>query len=231
MDEKNAMNGSYKIHIDVHNYVDGHVDDSILIYGNRYGIIPKYVIEPLRHINGKTIVVPNDMCVDDTLEFTRNRIYGKIDDQIRNDIIDASIRIYFLIDNVRYYFEDEAYTKPFKYYVDKYIHYCDCLKCIITLCSDAGTFDIDDGFTYYFNSKEACSHNKPHVHVDIRHENEASFSIIDGSILASASKIKDRDANKIRKKILDRKEEMLEYWNMHTDGLSVDIDQVLNRRV
>lgn len=83
----------------------------------------------------------------------------------------------------------------------------------------------DAGIRYYMNSKEAGSHKEPHVHVNVRNEVEASFSISDGTQLAGG-KIKPKDRKEIQNKIAEKRYELLEYWNKHTDGLSVDLNQV-----
>ena len=75
-------------------------------------------------------------------------------------------------------------------------------------------------------SKEAGTHNAPHVHVDIRHEVSGSFSLIDGKQL-SDGKISKKDKKKIEKVITDNKKKFLNYWNQHTDGLTVDLNQAL----
>ena len=84
----------------------------------------------------------------------------------------------------------------------------------------------DDGIRYYMNSKEAGKHNLPHVHVDIRHERSGSFSIITGEKL-SGDRIRSSDEHKIRKMIAKRRAELFDFWNKHTDGLTVDLDQAL----
>ncbi len=99
------------------------------------------------------------------------------------------------------------------------------VKVQLLVSSDAGTVFEDSGIRYYMNSKEAGSHNKPHVHVNIRNEVEASFSILDGTQLAGG-KIKPKDKKEIKKMIAEKRYELLEYWNKYTDGLSVDLNQV-----
>ena len=102
----------------------------------------------------------------------------------------------------------------------------DTIEIQLLLCMDAGSVFEDDGIRYYMNSREAGKHNLPHVHVDIRHEDSGSFSIIDGKQL-SKEKIKSSDVKKIQRKIAAKKEELIKYWNEHTDGLTVDLDQAL----
>ena len=96
----------------------------------------------------------------------------------------------------------------------------------LLLNMDAGEVFEDDGIRYFIPSKEQGRHNWPHVHVNVRHEKEASYSIIDGSHLAG-DRIKSSDEKKIRKKINENKKQLLIYWNEHTDGLTVDLNQAL----
>ena len=96
----------------------------------------------------------------------------------------------------------------------------------LLISADAGTIFKDDGIRYYMHSKEAGKHNTPHVHVDIRHEVSGSFSIIDGKQL-SDGKIKKNDIKKIERMIMNKNKEFLKYWDEHTDGLTVDLNQAL----
>lgn len=89
---------------------------------------------------------------------------------------------------------------------------------------DAGSVFEDDGIRYYMNSREAGKHNEAHVHVDIRHETTGSFSIITGKKL-SKGKIKTSDVRKIQMMIANHQAELINFWNEHTDGLTVDLDQ------
>lgn len=61
--------------------------------------------------------------------------------------------------------------------------------------------------------------------MDVRHEKEASYSIIDGCQLAG-DKIKTSDDKRIKRKINGNKKQLIKYWNEHTDGLTVDLNQV-----
>ena len=37
--------------------------------------------------------------------------------------------------------------------------------------------------------------------------------------------IKAKDIKKILKRIADNREQLIEFWNLHTDGLTVDLNQ------
>jgi diadenosine tetraphosphate (Ap4A) HIT family hydrolase len=100
----------------------------------------------------------------------------------------------------------------------------DTIEIQLLLCMDAGSVFEDDGIRYYMNSREAGKHNEPHVHVDIRHETSGSFSIITGKKL-SKGKIKTSDVRKIQMMIANHQAELINFWNEHTDGLTVDLDQ------
>lgn len=90
------------------------------------------------------------------------------------------------------------------------------------LSNQAAEIWLEDGLRYYMHSREAGSHNKPHVHVDYRHESSASICIMDGSVLSGY--IPSKALRKVREKISDNKEFLLECWNEKTDGLRVDIN-------
>lgn len=100
----------------------------------------------------------------------------------------------------------------------------DTIEIQLLLCMDAGSVFEDDGIRYYMNSRETGKHNEAHVHVDIRHETSGSFSIITGKKL-SKGKIRISDVRKIQMMIANHQAELINFWNDHTDGLTVDLDQ------
>lgn len=139
--------------------------------------------------------------------------------------LDSVIQKYLVFNGLRY--SVGATEKPIAYFLHRMGHGIeDTIEIQLLLCMDAGCVFEDDGIRYYMNSREAGKHNLPHVHVDIRHEDSGSFSIIDGKQL-SKEIIKSSDVKKIQKKIAAKKEELIKYWNEHTDGLTVDLDQAL----
>ena len=119
----------------------------------------------------------------------------------------------------------KAIEKPIAYFLHRMGHAIeDTIEIQLLLCMDAGSVFEDDGIRYYMNSREAGKHNEPHVHVDIRHETSGSFSIITGKKL-SKGKIKTSDVRKIQMMIANHQAELINFWNEHTDGLTVDLDQ------
>ena len=90
------------------------------------------------------------------------------------------------------------------------------------LCDQAGTIWSDDGLRYYMHSRESGKHNSPHIHVDYRNSEEASLSLIDGSVLDG--QLPSKVIKKAKKRILENQRFLLECWNKYTDGLQVDVD-------
>lgn len=79
---------------------------------------------------------------------------------------------------------------------------------------------------FYFHSKEQGRHHKPHVHVIYGPNQEVVMDIV------SAEPIRGSFPNSIMlkraKRIIEGKRvEFLKWWNMNTDGLSVDINFAL----
>lgn len=89
----------------------------------------------------------------------------------------------------------------------------------------------DDGVHYYFHSGEMSRHKLPHVHVCYKHEGSASISIRDGRVLAQDGKRFPRKyLRAAQKRIIENKEELFDYWNKMTDGLSADPDYLLGKK-
>lgn len=222
-----------KIRIEVHAYAEEKLADAVLVkHSKHYGIVGKDIVAPLRIINGKIVEmnVPVSYSVGELWDFIDKILYeGKVT-QEGDDLLAfikewTPIEKYFVFHNLRYCVED--YSKPVKYYLElQGKDDSDIVDIQLLLNMDAGEIFEDDGIRYFIWSKEQGSHNQPHVHVDVRHEKEASYSIIDGSHLAG-DKIKGSDEKRIRKKIDENKKQLLIYWNEHTDGLTVDLNQAL----
>ena len=93
---------------------------------------------------------------------------------------------------------------------------------------DAGSFDSDGKLRFYFHSHEKGKHNEPHVHVyDIGHNFEEPISILTGKILSDNPRMPSKFQEQAKQYILDNQRKFLEGWNIKTDGLNVDINQVL----
>lgn len=225
---------NYLFYITVHVYAEEKIDDRVLVlHSKNYGIVGKDIIAPLRKINGKEYNIKN---VQDTYkvkelwDWIDFKLYGNSLRAEHNDIIDFVqeyniVEKYLIFNNLRYTIEDT--NKPLLYYLHKMgISETEKINIQLLVSSDAGTIFKDDGIRYYIHSKDSGKHNTPHVHVDIRHEVSGSFSLIDGSQL-SGDGIKKNDVNRIRIMIKSKQKELIEYWNEHTDGLTVDLNQAL----
>lgn len=230
------MNGvmNYRFYITVHVYAEERLDDRVLrLHSKNYGIHGKDIIAPLRKINGKEYCIKNvqDMfSVEELWKWIDFKLYGNSLKSQNNNILDFVeeyniVKKYLIFNNLRYTVEDT--NKPLLYYLHKMgISETETINIQLLINSDAGSIFEDDGIRYYMHSKEAGKHNTPHVHVDIRHEVSGSFSLIDGKQL-SDGKIKKSDVKKIKRMIINKKKEFIKYWNEHTDGLTVDLNQAL----
>lgn len=222
----------YMVHINVHVYAEEKLEDSVLTpHSKNYGIIGKEIISPLRKINRKDYLlknVQNEYSVCELWDWIERKLYENVftPDNVLNFVREYNIvEKYLVFNNLRYTVGDES--KPLKIYLQKMgVLETDIVNLELLVCADSGTVFKDDGIRYYMHSKESGKHNVPHVHVDIRHEQTGSFSIIDGTQL-SDGKIKRSDKKRIQEKIKCKKKELLLYWNNHTDGLTVDLNQAL----
>lgn len=225
---------NYIFRITVHVYAEEKLDDRVLtLHSRNYGIVGKEIIAPLRKINGKEYCLKNvqdRFSVEELWNWIDLKLYGNNlkseNDNILNFIQEYNIvQKYLIFNNLRYTVEN--IKKPILYYLHKMgISEKETINIQLLINSDAGTIFEDDGIRYYMYSKEAGKHNTPHVHVDIRHEVSGSFSLIDGKQL-SGGRIKKSDVKSIERMIMNRKEELVKYWNEHTDGLTVDLNQAL----
>lgn len=223
-----------KIHVTVHAYAEEQLHDEVLVpHSGNYGILGKEIVAPLRRINGKSFSIRNveaDFSIINLWDWVDERIY-EIGAKFKTDSVltlaeeFSVIQKYLVFDGLRY--SVDSTEKPITYFLR--LMGCkieDTIEIQLLVCMDAGTVFEDDGIRYYMNSKEAGKHNLPHVHVDIRHERSGSFSIITGEKL-SEDRIRSSDEHKIRKMIAKRRAELFDFWNKHTDGLTVDLDQAL----
>lgn len=193
---------------------------------DNYGIAGKEIIEPLRLINNKTLIlnnIDNNYSVHDFWNWISNEIYS---DSIYNSIshkhdLDHT-RKYFMINGYRYSINDE--TKSLLYYLSR-MKLNNIVDIQLLLSLNAGTVFNDDGIRYFMNSKEQGEHHVAHVHVDIRHEYSGAFAIEDGKQLTD-NYIPPKYVKKIQKKIEENRLMLFHFWNEHTDGLDVDLNQV-----
>ena len=216
--------------ITAHAYAEEKTCDQYLVPHCRYyGIGDRSVVSPLRRVNGKILSLDVDSDVISIEELWLRigiEIYGS-ETKYREYGETFGLEFYLIMNHLRFSLEDEKL--PLSYYLDRLgVDVEKPIEIQLLLCMDAGEVFRDDGIRYYMHSKESCSHNEPHVHVDIRHEKEGSFSILSGIQLAG-DRIKTRDIRRIEKMIRDRKEELIRYWNLNTDGIKVDLNQALGK--
>lgn len=223
-----------KIHITVHAYAEEKLRDEVLVlHSGNYGLPGKEIVAPLRRINGKKFSIRNieaDFSISNLWDWVDERIY-EIGAKFKTDTVltladEFSVIQKYLVFNGLRYSIDSA-EKPVIYHLQRMgWSMDDTIEIQLLLCMDAGEVFRDDGIRYYMNSRETGKHNEPHVHVEIRHESSGSFSILTGKKL-SKGRIKSTDIRKIQKMIENRKEELVRYWNEHTDGRTVDLNQAL----
>ena len=227
------MSTDLTLQITVHVYGEDKLDDRCLCRdSDYYGIIGKDLIDPLRLINGQQICVPNGKM------FSINRLWEYIEKKIYSSSIETFYLGEPIIEFVQEYNILEKYiifnkmrysiTKP-QYSVLHYLNYLqikedDVLQIQILVNSDAGTVFQLDGIKYYFHSNELTRHHEPHVHIDVRNEQSGTYSIRDFRRLDG--NVKTRDETKIKKVLQKRQIELVQYWNEHTNGLTIDLNQL-----
>lgn len=91
-----------------------------------------------------------------------------------------------------------------------------------------GDFLRAEGFRFFFKSHEGNKHNRPHVHVETRDHKEGSIDLLTLE-QNKGSRLKEHELTKIRKILKGKQQELLEAWNMQTDGIYVDLDILLGQ--
>ena len=101
------------------------------------------------------------------------------------------------------------------------------IRVAIFVSFNAAEYDRFNNLRYYMNSNENCGHNEPHVHVEVLGENnmDASIEILHPEIYEGKMPIKY--LKQAQKKIIREQKRLLQFWNAHTNGLTVDINQAL----
>ncbi|MBR2123174.1 MAG: DUF4160 domain-containing protein [Lachnospiraceae bacterium] len=222
----------YTIHFSVHVYAEDVAIDELLNYGShQYGILGKELLEPLRLINDTSYFL-NITNVEDLWNWTDFKLYGKSTGSIafmpvldfvkKNHIVQK----YLMFNNLRYHIDNPQL--PLQYYLQR-MSYGDTstIEVQLLINSDAGTFYKKNDIRIYMNTRENGHHNIPHIHVDIHHDLSATFSIIDGRQLTN-HKILKKYEKLITEFIHTHRQELLVFWNEHTDGLTVDLNQYFN---
>lgn len=223
-----------KIRITVHVYADDCLqDDKYLRNDSDYcGIIGPETLIPLKRANGNTYIITNvneTFSVRELWTWIENMLYQKIESPYYDSVLDYVRRIgilekYLSVNGLRYTLQ---YTeKPLMEYLKLLgISISEVIDIQLLVSGDAGDLCYGDGIRYYIPSGEEGSHHEPHVHADIRHEDSGTFSLITGNQLQKEKKVKPKDAKKIEKMILSHQKEWIKYWNEHTTGLNVDLNQ------
>ncbi len=136
------------------------------------------------------------------------------------------LKKYILKNGIRYSVRNEE--KNLGFYLSRLsVEQNNTINIQILVSSDAGTVYRDHGIRFYINCREGTKHNEPHIHVDIRYgEATGAFSLKTGQQL-TGDKIGRKDKKIIEETISLHQSEFLQYWNEHTDGLDVDLNQVL----
>ena len=144
-------------------------------------------------------------------------------EQLNNEILDAQIDDMNIAQ-----IADQRTAKTCHFYLSRLsVEQNNTINIQILVSSDAGTVYRDHGIRFYINCREGTKHNEPHIHVDIRYgEATGAFSLKTGQQL-TGDKIGRKDKKIIEETISLHQSEFLQYWNEHTDGLDVDLNQVL----
>lgn len=101
----------------------------------------------------------------------------------------------------------------------------DILQAYFIFSSQAGDiWPEEDGLRYFYRSREAGRHHKPHIHVDYKHEAEASISLETGNCIKISGRIPSKVLKKIKSKVLDNQVFLLDGWRKYTNGLCVDLN-------
>ena len=229
----------YVLHFTVHIYAEETiVDDKYLDPNNpNGGIIGEEIIGPLRNINGKSIClkqVPERFSVRDLWKWIEEKIYSDVQSPYFESVLSFVeeyhiLRKYLCFNGLRYSVEGANQDKPLSFYLD-YMSFpmTEPIEIQLLVSGDAGEVFKDHGIRYYMPSKEQGQHNEPHVHVDIRHEESGTFSLLTGKQMQKEDKVKAKDAKIISTTILSHQKDWLKDWNEHTDGLNVDLNQAFS---
>lgn len=106
--------------------------------------------------------------------------------------------------------------------ISKYYNLEDELRLFFLFSNQAGEIWKEDGLRYYMPSREYGSHNKPHIHVNYKHESSASICLLDGSVLSG--NLPSKPLKRAIRKISENQKFLLDCWNKNTDGLKVDLN-------
>lgn len=227
---------NYKIHITAHVYAEEELQDDRYLDENStdYGIVGEEIIAPLKTVNGKTLAfenMPDFFSVRELWSKLDQILYEKIESPYFDNVL-GFVQQYQIVEKYLCFngFRYKVWTldKP----LIEFLHRMGCresepIEVQLLVSANAGAVYNDDGIRYSMKSREAGQHNEPHVHVDIQHNESGTFSLLTGEQLQKEEKVKEKYARKIKKEILRHQKEWLIYWNEHTDGLSVDLNQVL----
>lgn len=227
---------NYRIRLTAHVYSEEELRDDLYLDNNstNYGVVGEEIIAPLKAVNGHEISienVPDAFSTRELWDLLDHMLYEKVESSYFDNVLSfvqrsQSVEKYLCFNGLRY--TVWALDKPLLELLHAMGHNeSEPVEVQLLVCADAGEVGRDDGIRYFIRSKEAGQHNEPHVHVDIQHTESGTFSLITGEQLQKEEKVKEKNARKIKDMIFKHQKEWLKYWNEHTDGLSVDLNQVL----
>lgn len=103
----------------------------------------------------------------------------------------------------------------------------DTIKVEVFISFNAAEYDRFNNLRYYMNSDENCGHNEPHIHVKVLGESKMNASIQIRHPEKYKGNLPSKYLKQAQKKIIKEQGQLLQFWNAHTNGLKVDINQAL----
>jgi len=213
------------VKIEVHFYSgDESHDDQIDKRLQGYGLYSPGFYKQILKFYNQTIEVEFDDEI--TLGGFKKLIYDKIWDNY-NGIIDGSMEFFFVTSEARFTIDNPDLS--FCNVLDKYIdpQFVGFIRIGIYVCEEAGQFEKDGDLRFFFHSREKGKHNEPHVHVcDVGRNFEASMSVLTGELITKNTKMPRKYQIQAKKFILEHKVKFAKGWNMHTDGINIDLNNL-----
>ncbi len=213
------------VKIEVHFFSgDESNDDQIDRRMQGYGLYSPRFYKQILSYNNQTIEVEFDD--DISLGRFEKLIYDEIWDNYR-EIIDGSTIFFFVTSGARCTVDNPDLS--FCNVLDKYIdpESDGCIRIGLYVCEDAGQFEKDGELRFYFHSREKGKHNEPHVHVyDVGRNFEEPISVLTGDVLTKNPKMPRKYQLQAKNFILEHQVKFINGWNMHTDGINVDLNNL-----
>ena len=213
-----------QVAIEIHLYSENQLnDDQIEIRKRGRGLFSPGFYKRLLSYQDKTIEI--QIKDHTTLGEFCDLIHGTIWDGFTG-VIDGPTELYFITPEARYSIDnpDSNFNNALKKHLDP--ESSGYIKIGLYVCEDAGSFDSDGKLTYYFHSHEQGKHNEPHVHVYYDDNSNEPLSIITGEVLSVHPRMPKKYQKQAKQYILEHQKELIKYWNVKTDGLNVDLNQM-----